>query len=187
LKHSIPYWQNIPHDGESLMVQDFPQIDNTLIDEVSENSVNILIELVKTLRNIRAELNVAPKKEIDVIINTEEDLNLIIEKVKFLSKIEKLEFNVELSEENRKSYAQGHITGIDIFVNTAGLIDVEKEKAKINKELEATIKELSKVQGKLNNEGFIAKAPEAVVEKQKKIEAELLEKKSNLEERLSVL
>lgn len=180
-------WQNIPHDGESIMVADFPQKDSSFIDEDSESTVNTLIEMVKTLRNIRAELNVAPGKQIDVIVNTAKDLSSVIEKVKFLSKAEKIDFNVTLSDEEKKSYAQGHITGIDIFVNTAGLIDTEKEKAKIEKELVTTEKELAKVQAKLGNDGFLAKAPQAVIDKQKSIEAELTEKKEKLLERLAVL
>ena len=180
-------WQNIPHDGDSIMVADFPQKDCSFIDEDSESTVNTLIEMVKTLRNIRAELNVAPGKQIDVIINTAKDLSSVIEKVKFLSKAEKIDFNVTLSDEEKKSYAQGHITGIDIFVNTAGLIDTEKEKAKIEKDLAATEKELAKVQAKLGNDGFLAKAPQAVIDKQKSIEAELTEKKEKLLERLAVL
>ena len=179
-------WQNIPHNGDSIMVQDFPVKNEALIDEEAEKSVNTLIEIVKIIRNIRAELNIGGKP-IDVVINTNEDLSDIIEKVKFLGKIGTLDLNVDISDEDKKQYKQGHLTGIDIFVNTAGLIDTEAEKAKIQKEMDATLKELSKVQGKLGNEGFLAKAPAQVVEKQKAIEAELLEKKANLEARLSLL
>ncbi|MBQ0105586.1 MAG: valine--tRNA ligase [Armatimonadetes bacterium] len=180
-------WQNIPHEGKSIMVQTYPVKNDKLVDEESESAVNTLIEMVKTLRNIRAELNVAPGKLIDVIINTDKNLDSVIDKVKFLTKADKLQINVSLSDDEKKKYAQGHIMGVDLFVNTEGLIDTEKEKQKINKELDSVVKELTKVQSKLSNEGFLAKAPEAVIEKQKSIEAELTEKKQKLEEGLSVL
>ena len=180
-------WQNIPHDGESIMIQNFPKKDNSLIDLDAESSVNSLIDLVKTIRNMRAELNVAPGKLIDIILNTNTDLSKVIEKVKFLSKIDNIDFNIDISDEDKKQYAQSHIPGIDIFINTSGLIDIVKEKEKINKELSAIEKELQKVQGKLNNAGFLSKAPQDVIDKQKAIESELLEKKAKILERLSIL
>ena len=180
-------WQNIPHDGESIMVQNFPKKDNSLIDLDAESSVNSLIDLVKTIRNMRAELNVAPGKLIDIILNTNTDLSKVIEKVKFLSKIDNIDFNIDISDEDKKQYAQSHIPGIDIFINTSGLIDIVKEKEKLNKELSAIDKELQKVQGKLNNAGFLSKAPQDVIDKQKTIESELLEKKAKILERLSIL
>ena len=180
-------WQNIPHEGTSIMVQDFPQKDDSLIDKDAENIIESLIELVKTLRNMRAELNVAPGKYIDIILNTEKDLSQVIDKAKFLAKIENIDFNISLSDEDKKQYAQSHIPGADIFINTSGLIDIEKEKEKINKELSTIEKELQKVQGKLMNSGFLAKAPKDIIDKQKSIESQLLENKAKLLERLSIL
>ena len=180
-------WQNIPHDGYSIMVSPFPQKDISLIDNDAEAIIESLIELVKTLRNMRAELNVAPGKSIGIILNTDKDLSQVIDKAKFLAKIEKIDFNIAISDGDKKQFAQSHIPGIDIFINTSGLIDIEKEKEKINKELSAIEKELQKVQGKLNNEGFLAKAPKDVVDKQKTIESQLLENKAKLLERLSIL
>mgnify|MGYP001510349849 CR=1 FL=1 len=77
--------------------------------------------------------------------------------------------------------------GIEVYLPLAGLIDVEKENARLNKELAAIDKELSRVEGKLGNAGFLAKAPEAVIEKEKARAEELNGNKAAINERLEYL
>ena len=79
------------------------------------------------------------------------------------------------------------VVGIEVYLPLAGLIDVEKENARLNKELAAIDKELSRVEGKLGNAGFLAKAPEAVIEKEKAKAEELNGKKAAINERLEYL
>ena len=79
------------------------------------------------------------------------------------------------------------VSGIEVYLPLAGLIDVEKETARLNKELAAIDKELSRVEGKLGNAGFLAKAPEAVIVKEKAKAEELNGKKAAINERLAYL
>ena len=79
------------------------------------------------------------------------------------------------------------VTGMEIYLELKGLIDAEKEKARILKDKAAAEKEIARTKGKLANEGFLAKAPQAVVEKEKAKLAEMEEKLVSLEERLNFL
>jgi len=181
-------WQTITKsDNKSIMVAEYPKVDEKLMDENAEKSINKLMEIVTSIRNLRAELNVQPGKNIDVVFVTNDNLGDIADKIRYLTKIENLTIKDSMNDEDKKKFASSHLVGIDIYIDMAGLIDVEKEKAKINKELEGIGKELARTEGKLNNEAFTSKAPADIIEKEKRILSELLERKSKLEEKLSVL
>lgn len=181
-------WQVLT-DGKSgsIMLADYPVYDKSMTDTKAQDSIENLMDIVKTIRNMRADLNVIPSKTITALIVTDIDLTSIADKIKFLGKVENLDFANNISDENKAKFVASHLIGIDVYVNPEGLIDKDKEIEKINKELMGVEKELQRVTGKLSNESFVAKAPKEIIEKEKRIETELLDKQSKLKERLNLL
>ncbi|MCE5314424.1 MAG: valine--tRNA ligase [Armatimonadota bacterium] len=180
-------WQALPHEGESIMLAPYPEADSSLFDDDAESRMNAVMDAVRAIRNLRAELGVGPGKPISLTVVARGDMRGLIEAgqgaLAFLAKVESLRFVESISEEDKSKYISAHLPDLDIFVEAAGLIDVEKELARIDSELKSIEKELVRSQGKLSNESFISKAPEAIIEKEKRIVAELTEKKQKLDER----
>ena len=176
-------WQTLTEGRQgSIMISEYPQYNKKFVFESDEETIENLMEVVKSIRNLRAELNIIPNKLINCVIVTEKDFSKITEKIKFLAKIDNLSFEKAISDNSK--YISSHLIDIDIYVDKEGLIDTGKEKEKIIKEITSLEKELSRVTGKLSNESFLSKAPTEIIEKEKRIEAELLEKKSKLETKL---
>ncbi len=180
-------WQALPHTGDTIMLAPFPACDAELLDDKSESDMETLMEVVRTIRNLRAETGVQPGKPIDLISIAGSEIRGLVEasmgRVCSLARVQTLEFVDEIAEADRNKYAGAHMSGADFYVDIAGLVDAEKEIARIDAELASIGKELMRVSGKLSNESFVAKAPVEVVEKERRIEAELKDKQAKLQER----
>jgi len=185
-------WQALPHEGESIMVAPFPEADESLIDEAVESQMGAVMEAVRLVRNLRAEVNVTPGKRVNVVIVSEtsemrELFSTGAEGIKSLARVEKLEIASKAPEAAKGQYVASHGVGFDVLIPVAGLVDVDKELARIDSELASINKELARVTGKLSNEQFTSKAPAEIVEKERRIQSELLDKKTKLEERKKAL
>ncbi|MGB9587114.1 MAG: valine--tRNA ligase, partial [Armatimonadota bacterium] len=185
-------WQSIPHEGESIMIAPFPVADASLIDEKAERRMETVMEVTRAVRNLRAELGIPPSKAVQSIIvpassEEHEAIEAGSDSIKVLAKIEQLNISTEPPEAEHHQFVSAHLPMADVYVPLAGLVDVDKEIARITNELAAVERELARSMGKLSSEQFMSRAPAHVVEKEQRIAQELSEKRLKLEERLSML
>ena len=184
-------WQHIPHKGDSIIVASWPVEQTTLTDKKAELNMEIVMETIKAIRNMRAEVNVAPGRKSEAILQlASAELVQLFELnasyVKTLAAVEPLNVSLTTPEKPENAMA-AVVSGVEIYMPLKGLIDVDKETARLNKELLTLDKELARVSGKLSNEGFVAKAPPDVIEKEKAKQQEFEEKVKAINERLSYL
>ncbi len=184
-------WQHLPHEGEILARAKWPTPDENLRFPKEKECMECLMEAIKAIRNMRAEANVAPNLPCTAEIATDRaDLAEAIEKHRAyfekLAHVETLKLLPKDAKKHENALATV-VTGMEVYLELAGLIDAEKERSRIEKERAGLEREIQKINGKLQNEGFLAKAPPAVVEKEKAKLAEYGEKLSSLKERLEFL
>jgi valyl-tRNA synthetase len=178
-------WQNLGEraEGESIVRQRFPTLKPNLIDRGSEEEMNFIQEVIVAVRNIRSELDVPISKPADVFIRCHDtDRMRILEQDKsYLQRLAKVRSLTTGSDIQKPPYSASSIVqGQEIFVPLKGLIDVEVEKARLEKEIARTENMLEGVEAKLNKKEFIAKAPKEIVEKE-------IEKKKDFEHNLERL
>ncbi len=183
-------WQHLPHQGDSIMISSWPQAQDDLLDKEAEEQMELIMEIIKVVRNIRAEMNVPPgKKSQLILVNSSEEKELILKKYSgYLEKMagcDQITVERDLSEEPAQA-ASSMVKGILIYMPLSGLIDIELEISRLEKEIKNLTEEVARVEKKLGNEGFLAKAPVDVVEKERAKQAEYIEKKAALVERLGM-
>lgn len=184
-------WQHIPHEGESIMVALWPSVEAAELDAGAEKEMGAVMEAIKAIRNMRSEVNVAPGKKSEVILHfTETALEAVFkENSGYLRTLAGTEPMTVLTpgREKPENAMAAVINGVEIYLPLKGLIDIEKESARLNKELAALENELKRVSGKLGNAGFVAKAPAEVVAKEKQKQKDFEEKRAAIHERLAYL
>ncbi|GAB6158231.1 valine--tRNA ligase [Desulfotomaculum varum] len=183
-------WQKLPHRGETIMLAAWPTPDNRLYDETAENEMAVLIEVITAIRRIRGEMNVPPGKKADsLLVAGDSYYRSILERnIAYIQGLANTQAQVLVALQQKPEQSASAVTrGVEIFVPLKGLIDLEKEMARLNKELKSVQSELARVQGKLSNQGFLAKAPAEVVEKERAKEQELTMKARALQDRLAML
>ncbi len=182
-------WQKLEIEGPTVMLSKFPETDEKFIDAAAESEFDYLKEIITAIRNIRGENNVSPAKKIEVIFKTADDSErkILENNSKILDKLANVEkYGFTPNVEIPKLVGFRLVETTEIYVPLAELIDMEKEIAKLEKEIEKTGKELDRVLGKLSNESFISKAPQAVIEKENSIREELEAKIGKLKESISL-
>ena len=161
--------------ADSIMLQPFPQVEENAFDAEAETDINWLKEVIVAVRNIRAESNIAPSKGLDLLFrNISADEQKILEKqTALLQAMAKLD-NVSVLKEGEKApLAVAKLVGnTEILVPMAGFINKEAELARLTKEIEKYQNEVKRIESKLSNEAFVAKAPEAVIAKEREKQAE---------------
>ena len=183
-------YQCLPHEAESIMISKWPVADESLIDPEAERGMNAIMDSIKVIRNMRAEVNANPGKKIPAIMLVSEDLREVVAHndsyIKLLGGIDNLELR-PLNGEKPENAMAAVVTGIEVYLPLAGLIDVEKETQRLSKELAAMEKDLQRAGGKLNNAGFLAKAPEDVIAKERAKYEELSGKIEAVKKRMAYL
>lgn len=183
-------YQCLPHEAESIMISKWPVADESLIDPEAERGMNAIMDSIKAIRNMRAEVNANPGKKISAIMLVSEDLREVVAHndsyIKLLGGIDNLELR-PLNGEKPENAMAAVVTGIEVYLPLAGLIDVEKETQRLSKELAAMEKDLQRAGGKLNNAGFLAKAPEDVIAKERAKYEELSGKIEAVKKRMAYL
>ena len=178
-------WQALPHEGEALMVQDYPAYREALSFPVDAQRFETVMEAIKAVRARRSEMNVPPSRKAHLMIVTDE--NEAFEAG--TSYITKLAYASEVSVLHEvPADADKMVTAVTdnarMFMPMADLVDLEKERQRLEKELANAEKQLHGQIAKLSNQNFVTRAPEAVVnterEKQAKLEALIENLKSNL-------
>jgi valyl-tRNA synthetase len=157
-------------EGDTIMLQPFPKADPAKIDAAAEADIEWVKGVIVGVRNIRGEMNIAPGKPLPVLFQkgSDEDKRRLSENENFLKTLAKLESVTWLEENDEAPVSATQLVGqLKVLVPMAGLIDVAAEQARLTKALEKTRKELAKVEGKLNNENFVSKAPDEVIAKER--------------------
>lgn len=179
-------WQVIPHEGETIMTAKYPEYskDNNYPEATKE--MEVIMEAIRAIRNRRQEMNVPPSRKAKLYIATD----LIDTFEKGIVHIERLAFanEIEIGKEFSVDDAVNAVTtDAKIYIPLDDLVNKEEELKRLNNELDKTKKLLAQSEGKLNNKGFISKAPEQVVEKVKQQAAREKEKISMLEAAIKAL
>ena len=172
-------------DGASIMLQAWPEADESKIDEQATRDIEWLKGVIIAVRNIRAEMNIAPGKPLDVLLTKgkPEDAERLESNRHFLAKLAKLESATWLANPDDALLCATQLVGdMEVLVPMADLIDKDAELKRLAKEIDKQDKLIGGIEKKLGNEGFIAKAPEAVVKKERGKLAEFQAAKQLLEE-----
>ena len=160
-------WLALPHTGDSIMISSYPQTDPALDFPEDEASMDRIIELIKAVRNRRAEMNVPPSKKTTLYIVSAYGDTFNSGVSHFFTRLASASdviYTGEFTGDNAVSIVTGSATA---YIPLAEMIDTEKELARLTKELENTEKEIDRLTKKLSNGGFTSKAPAAVVEGEK--------------------
>ncbi|MBC2721330.1 MAG: valine--tRNA ligase [Desulfosporosinus sp.] len=183
-------WQNFPVPGKSIMLQPWPEIPDYK-DPVAEGNMTLLMDSIKAIRNIRAEMKVAPGQKVEIImLALDANQRSVLENGKAdilkLAGGASVELFAALAEKPSQS-ASAVLEGVEIYLPLKGLMDFDKEIARIEKEIANASQDQLVLETKLNNPGFTNKAPAAVVAKERERLEGLLARKVALEERLREL
>ncbi len=178
-------WQALPHDGESIVIAPYPVRDEALIFEKEEASMELLITAIRQIRNRRAEMNVPPSKKAKVyIVSADHDtfspaVSAFFEKLAGASEVEYPESFAD------ESCIQIISDKALIYIPLAEIVDFEKEIARLEAEKKKLLSEIERIDKKLSNEGFVAKAPAAVIDGEKAKRAAYADKLASVEASLA--
>ncbi len=181
-------WQALPHEGPSVMVSKWPEYEDALHFAVEAEQVETMMDTIRAIRARRAEMNVPPSKKAQVILLTDkraayEAGSLFFAKLAYASGIE----FVEQAPANLESLVSIVTKGAQVYMPMGELVDFEKERARLQKEKAKVQKDIDFVMKKLNNPGFVAKAPEAVIAQEREKAAKYQELMEKLEASLAAL
>ena len=181
-------YQALPNNEGSIMMSEWPAYKEELNFEKEEKSLDRIFALAKEIRALRAQLGAHPTNKTHLIIETPhgDDFQqglVFVEKFAFSKETQ----IVEKFEGDAKLYSQIVVEGARAFIPTGDLVDKDKETARLNKELAAVEKDIQIISGKLNNAGFMAKAPQAVVDQEKAKLENAMSKKEKILESLEAL
>lgn len=163
-------WLSMPHDGASLVVAKYPVEHAEFDNQVAEKDMDNLIELIKAVRNSRSEVNAPMSSAIDILIKTKDDdtRKVFENNVDYINRFchpKRLEIAADI--EAPKLAMTSVITGAEVYLPLADLIDLNEEISRLQKEAKKLESEVTRGEKKLGNEKFVANAPEAVVAKEK--------------------
>ena len=183
-------WQKIPHKELSISISSWPEYEKIRAKKNLEEKVLTIQEVIKTIRNIKAEMNIPLARGIDVLINVvnNEKEELIKEHLPFIKNLAHVQsFQVGDSLEKPECSATGVLEDIEIFIPLAGVIDLEAEIQRLEKKVQKTEKDMIVINKKLNNADFIQKAPENIIKKEREKIKELTDIRDRIEKNLKAL
>ena len=182
-------WQALPHEGESIMVSPWPsvtwQIDHDPID-----SMTYVMDTTRAIRNLRVELAIPPSRKVRAIVHSATRatgaLRALAAYIQRLANLETIEIKPEGSPKPPKALTSV-VPGVEVFLPFEGLIDVEKDTGRLSKSLGDVETELEHVEKRLADQGFVKRAPEEVVQKERERRAELFERAAKIRQRIEEL
>ena len=167
-------WQQVKElagkSGDTIMLAAYPEPQDALVDAEAEADIAWLQNVITAVRNVRAEKNIPPSKELELLFKNgdDEDFRRAEENQTFLMKLAKLEKLTWLNEGDEEPMSVTQLVGdMEILIPMAGFIDKDAEVERLVKSVEKLEKEIERVNNKLGNPGFTDKAPAAVIEKEK--------------------
>lgn len=161
-------WQHLPHEGESIMISEWPVYDEKLKFAEAEESMELIMQAISAIRNRRAEMNVPPSKKARVVIVTDKT-DVFSKGTAFFEKLASASEAVVQTDKTGISENAVNVVvpSAEIYLPLDELVDKTKELERLNAEKKKLEGEIKRVEGKLSNQGFVAKAPKAVVEEEK--------------------
>lgn len=195
----IPYitetiWQRVKTlkgiTADTIMLQPFPEYDASQVDEKALSDLEWIKQTIIAVRNIRAEMNIAPGKPLDVMLRaaSAEAQRRVLENQSFIQSLARLSSLTLLAEGDKGPVSVTKLVeGAEVLIPMAGLIDKATELDRLAKEVAKLEAEIERIEGKLSNEGFVARAPEAVVAKERERMTACAEAKQKLIEQQAVI
>ncbi|HGF8984314.1 TPA: valine--tRNA ligase [Yersinia enterocolitica] len=195
----IPYitetiWQRVKTlkgiTADTIMLQPFPEYDASQVDEKALSDLEWIKQTVIAVRNIRAEMNIAPGKPLEVMLRgaNAEAQRRVLENQSFIQSLARLSSLTLLPEGDKGPVSVTKLVeGAEVLIPMAGLIDKATELERLAKEVAKLEAEIERIEGKLSNEGFVARAPEAVVAKERERMAACAEAKQKLIEQQATI
>lgn len=183
-------WQSVPHVGESLVVATYPTVHPEQMDEQAAEEMEFLMDFIRSVRTVRNEMNTPLSKPINIIAKVSDAAHYVIlkENESYIARFSNPEEFVYGEDVEAPSDAvTSVITGAEIYLPLAGLINIEDEIARLEKEAEKLQQEVDRVEKKLSNEKFVAKAPAAVVEAERAKGADYQAQREAVLERIATL
>jgi len=181
----------LPGHNETIMLDSWPGKNDERIWESSLDEMQQIMSIIRALRNIRAEFNVSPGAQIKtVLVVNDENYQQVFTAnhnyIKQLARVKELEIVKELGQ--KPAQAVSALTSqAEIYVPLEGVVDIDKEITRLEKDLKGAVDELARAEGKLNNQNFISRAPQEVIEKEKGKAEEAKTRKEGILQRLEIL
>jgi valyl-tRNA synthetase len=177
-------------DGQTIMLQSFPEPDESLLDDDAERELEWVMQFILGIRQIRGEFDISPGRPLPVFLESARasDLEFANRNVHLLARVGRVESVDTVPEgEEAPPAATALLGNMRIHVPMAGLVDVESERTRIGKQLNKASQDLEKAKAKLSNENFVSNAPPAVVTQERERVAEFEQQIQNLEEQFQRL
>lgn len=179
-------YSNIPGVTGDIMVAEFPRYNPKFNYAKAVKDLEPVTSIIKAVRNVKAKLNVAPSKKVELYVKS--DVKAAIRKgsvyIQKLAGVSDIIFIEDKTELTCKTVSQV-LASCELYIPLGELVDEEAEKARLNKELEKCEDEIKRSEGKLNNKGFIGKAPKALVDGEKEKLEKYLEMREKLKKELA--
>jgi valyl-tRNA synthetase len=163
-------WQKIPHEGESIVIADFPETKTNEIDKEAENDMNEIIQVVSAVRNIRSEMSILPSARPSCDFLCQEDMveKILKDQTKLLCSLAGLsEAKVHKEFKGTDKSATAVVDKVEIFLSLEGVIDFGEEKKRLQKDFDKINKDIDFISKKLSNESFVSRAPKDIVDKER--------------------
>lgn len=183
-------WQNLPHEGESIVTSAWPTVDASLVFEESKDVMEQLVEIIKAVRQSRLEVNTPLSKEIPIKIQAKNETiqQLLKTNQHYLERFcnpSTLEIETQIAIPDKAMTTV--VAAGEVILPIEGLIDMDKELERLEKDLQKWQKELDRVNKKLSNENFVNKAPEHVINEEKEKQVKYQEKYDGVKARIEQL
>ena len=183
-------WQSLPHHGETIVKANWPTVDQALIFNESKQTMEQLVEIIKSVRQSRVEVNTPLSKAIPILIQTKDEKikQTLMDNISYLHKFcnpSQLTIDTEIKIPE-KAMTSVVVAG-KVVLPLEGLIDMDKEIARLEKELDKLQSELDRVDKKLSNENFVNKAPEKIINEEKEKQQHYQEKYNGVKSRIEQL
>ncbi|MFC7678083.1 valine--tRNA ligase [Paenibacillus sp. GCM10028914] len=183
-------WQHLPHEGDTVMLSSWPTYDASLENKEAVAEMDLLMDVIRAVRNIRAEVNVPMSKKIELMLSAADAsvLGIIERNADYIRRFcNTSEYQAGLSLEAPEKAMTAIVTGVELYLPLAGLIDIEQEIARLEKEVQHLTSEVERVEKKLSNQGFVSKAPAKVIEEERAKQADYSEKRNKVIARIEEL
>ncbi len=159
-------WQSLPHNGESIMISDYPSVKEELNFPSAERNMEIMLTAIRAIRNRRSEMNVPPSRKANVIIATAEK-ELFADKEPYFVRLASASGISVVDSCEDEGTVRIVTNACEIFLPLADIVDLDAERERLSKELANAENEIKRAEGKLSNAEFVNKAPEKVVNAEK--------------------
>ena len=183
-------WLSMPHEGKSIMVAKYPTPHDEFVNDQARRDMAFLIEIIKAVRNIRMEVNAPLSSPIDIMIQLEDSNNerILTENEDYVKNfLHPKNLTIAANITAPKLAKTAVIAGAQIFVPLADLVNIDDEIKRMTKEEKDLQAEVERSTKKLNNQGFVAHAPEAVINKEKAKKADYENQLQSVQERIQEL